>query len=263
MWIRSFVRRRLEDVLARFGYSVKLADAPPRGYAGFLDLYRSLAPAPRTVVDIGVGYGTSWLYEAFPQAHFVLIEALEDFRPSIEEILKRYDAECHYCCLGKTEGEAEFLVRPGVLTSSGMYAMAGGYRESWGGARTASEQVRRVPMRTLDSIAAGAAPPMILKIDVEGAEMDVLQGGESTLASADMILVETSIASRFEGGPDLIELGGWLKARGFALFEIVEFSTAGPRRITSYVDAAFLRLDSEAYRSLTAGPDSRTAFPSG
>lgn len=247
---KSFLRGRLERLLANAGYSLKITDAPPRGYAGFLQFYRSLAPLPRTVFDIGVGHGTPWLYEAFPEARFVLIEPLEEFKPSIEPVLRRFSAECHYCCLGKTPGEAEFRIRPGVLTSSGIYEMSPGYGASWGGNHAAEEQVRRVPMRTLDSFEALAEVPTVLKIDVEGAEKDVLEGGTKVIQRADMILLEASISARFEGGADLIDLGAWLKRRGFALFEIVEFSTSGPRRITSYVDAAFVRVDSEAFRRL-------------
>lgn len=234
-----------------FGYRLKIADAPPRGYVRFLQMYQSVAPQPRTVFDIGVGRGTPWLYEAFPKAHFVLVEALEDFKPDVDAILKQYDAECHYCCLGKSEGEAEFRVRPGVLTSSGLYGLDAGYRNSWGGSQSQVEQVRRVAMRTLDSLGADVATPAILKIDVEGSELDVLEGGIRTVEAADMILVETSTSNRFEGGADLITVGAWLKDHGFGLFEIVEFSTVGPRRITCYVDAAFVRVDSDAYCRLT------------
>jgi FkbM family methyltransferase len=250
MWIASLIRRKLENVLEGFGYSLKLAEAPPRGYQRFLRLYRSAAPPPKTVFDIGVGEGTPWLYEAFPAAHFVLVEALEDFRPAIERILQKYDAECHYCCLGETEGEAEFRVRAGLLTSSGMHALNEDFCALLDDSRKPEEKIRRIPMRTLDSIAPDCPTPLLLKIDVEGAEMGVLKGGVNTVRSADMILVETSIASRFQGGSDLIQVGSWLQQFGFGLFEIVNFATVGPRRITSYVDAVFVRRDSEAWRNL-------------
>lgn len=250
MRITSMARRSLEKVLDRFGYALKIAEAPPRGHRRFLRLYGSVAPAPRTVFDIGVGDGTPWLYEAFPQARFTLVEAVEEFRPAIERILGRYDAECHYCCLGRTEGQAEFRVRKGLLTGSGLYAVSPDHENLLGEPGAPEEEIRRVPMRTLDSIARGCPAPYVLKIDVEGAELDVLQGGARTVRSADLILVETSVARRFEGGPDLVGVGSWLAQSGFRLFEIVAFATAGSRRITSYVDAAFVRQDSEAYRNL-------------
>lgn len=252
MRFRSLVRGGLEQLLEKFGYSLKVSENPPRGYSRFLQMYRSVAPEPRTVFDIGVGRGTPWLYEAFPNAHFVLVEALEDFAADVDAILKRYDAECHYCCLGRSEGEAEFRVRPGVLTSSGLHALTADYRNNWSGAAGEVEQVRRVTMKKLDSLAADVARPTILKIDVEGSELEVLEGGVRTVESADMILVETSVTNRFEGGADLIQVGSWLKDHGFGLFEIVSFSAAGPRRITCYVDAAFVRLDSEAYFRLAS-----------
>lgn len=248
MRLNSMARRLLESVLAMRGYGLRELDAPPRGYDRFLDLYREAAPAPRTVFDIGVGWGTPWLYRAFPEAHFVLVEPLREFEHSIEEILRQYDAEYHSCCLGAAPGESEFQVHPWDLTGSGLYSSAS--EQAADPARKV--EIRKVPVRTLDSIAEGCAPPCVLKIDTEGSELEVLRGGIRTLRSVELILLETFLIERHHGAPDLIDVAAWLKNQGFRLFDVVNIATVGPRRIPAYVDVAFLRTGSDAYRRLVA-----------
>jgi FkbM family methyltransferase len=46
------------------------------------------------------------------------------------------------------------------------------------------EQTRSVPTMRIDTLARSLAAPTVLKIDVEGAEMQVLHGGEQTIATA-------------------------------------------------------------------------------
>lgn len=250
---KSLVRRQLERLLHAHGYGLRRLDAPPRGYARFLELYRSVAPAPRHVIDVGVGDGTPWLYEAFPEAHLILVEPLREFEPAIRGILERRAGQCHLCCLAESDGEAVIEVHPWNLTGSSLLKTRSS--KLLGTAGGVLEQVERriVPQRRLDSIAAGLPGPCVMKIDVEGAELGVLRGAVRTLGVTDLILLETSLLERHAGSPDLIDVGLWLKKQGFRLFEIVEIATVGSRRISSYVDAAFLRADGEAYRKLTEG----------
>jgi FkbM family methyltransferase len=53
------------------------------------------------------------------------------------------------------------------------------------------EETRPVPTMRIDTLARSLAAPTVLKIDVEGAEMKVLHGGEQTIATArPSILIE-------------------------------------------------------------------------
>jgi FkbM family methyltransferase len=45
-----------------------------------------------------------------------------------------------------------------------------------------AEEMRTVPVMSIDLLVNSLRPPNVLKIDVEGAEMDVLNGGEATIS---------------------------------------------------------------------------------
>ena len=53
----------------------------------------------------------------------------------------------------------------------------------WHQSSISVEETRIVPMLRIDTLANSLAPPTVLKIDVEGAEMLVLQGGAATIAA--------------------------------------------------------------------------------
>jgi hypothetical protein len=58
---------------------------------------------------------------------------------------------------------------------------------------------------------------VLLKIDVQGAELSVLRGAEKTLESVDSIFVECSFVELYEGQALANEVIEFLAARGFSI----------------------------------------------
>ena len=73
------------------------------------------------VVDVGVGPGTPWLYEAFPSARFELFEAIDSFRPEIEQATRGLDAGLHFCALGEAPSTLIIEFNRATPTSSLQY----------------------------------------------------------------------------------------------------------------------------------------------
>lgn len=97
---------------------------------------------------------------------------------------------------------------PGLLTLYGS-GTAASFISGWAGAA----QRTTVPVATLDSIVIGSSlvgQQMLIKVDVEGAERDVLKGAEKTLAAspAPMWLVEINLDEHHPAGqnPDFREV---------------------------------------------------------
>jgi hypothetical protein len=91
-----------------------------------------------------------------------------------------------------------------------------------------------VTSRTLDTLLSGtkyANQCDVLIVDVQGAELLVLKGAESTLARASAVIVEVSTRPYYQGGVLFPEVKTFLESRGFT-------SMSTPRR---HGDMLFLR----------------------
>lgn len=85
------------------------------------------------------------------------------------------------------------------------------------------------PMRSLDSLAQedplvfGA--PDFIKLDVQGAELEVLRGAESILGpsgSANFVLLEAPLRAFNTGAPSLADYLTFMQQRGFAVVDVYE-----------------------------------------
>ena len=63
----------------------------------------------------------------------------------------------------------------------------------------------------------------LLKLDVQGAELRVLQGATRCLARAEAVLLELSVAGSYNlGAPSFAEHVAYLDTKGFSLFDVGE-----------------------------------------
>ena len=76
-----------------------------------------------------------------------------------------------------------------------------------------------VEVRTLDDFAdeLRAGGPSLLKIDVQGAELDVLRGGQEVLQTFQWVYLEMSFVELYDGQPLADEIVDELRTRGFEL----------------------------------------------
>ena len=80
-----------------------------------------------------------------------------------------------------------------------------------------------IELDTLDNVLASRPElsPHFLKIDAEGADLEVLRGGLRALAETTMGLrVETSLLELRHGAPRFCEMDSFLRERGFVLFHL-------------------------------------------
>jgi FkbM family methyltransferase len=119
----------------------------------------------------------------------------------------------HGIALGATDGDAEFAIMPeatmGKLASSPFQP---------GARRRGDTVVREARLDTL--VASGAVPaPHVIKIDVEGAEADVLRGASRTLATSrpalfieahthELAMTCTAMLEAFDYRVSVLETGG-------------------------------------------------------
>jgi FkbM family methyltransferase len=241
---KQLIRQLIERYLDRRGYELKDKATPLIGLRGFCERARSRGFAPAGIVDIGVGYGTPWLYETFPDATLTLIEPLKEFESDLKRICQQYRGTYHLCAVGKEPGEITIQVNEAYPTSSGQGRPTQMMKDRFKAANKPLSTVeRKVPITTLDALQLPATSRLI-KIDTEGHEMDVIAGGRKLLATTEMVIAEVSVAPRYEGGYEFAQFIAAMRELEFGLVDIPDMGVFAHSGTLHYIDAAFVRTTS-------------------
>jgi FkbM family methyltransferase len=232
------LKKLIKGAFGTLGYKL-VKQGGTGGFNLYNPHYLSKICTPKTVIDVGVGYGTYPLYEAFPHAYFVLIEPIEDYRSSITEILAKYKGTVHYKAAGQENGMVELNVDLDELQLSSHLE-----RTNLTTSRDHRIERREIEMTTLDELLNPPGTlerPLVLKIDTEGNELNVLKGAGLLLESTDFVIAEASVAKRFEGSYTFDELITFMAEKGFTLFSILSIEHSPNEIRPRFADVVFAK----------------------
>ena len=189
---------------------------------------------PAIVFDIGASDG-SWTNLAapiWPEARFHCFEPLDARRAAMAACAKRFPGRVTHHAIGvsDTDGELSLGISDDLWGSSFAYG---------------ADAAQRAVVRTLDSLLAeGAAPaPNFVKIDVQGFERRVIQGGKAALAQCDFILMECTFYPFCAEMQRLDQSIAFMAVAGFAPYEFVYFLRRPADGAMGQCDILFIRRD--------------------
>lgn len=181
-----------------------------------------------TVVDVGghVGQSIEKYRLLFPEC---TVYSFEPHPESFRALEQRYGRLKGVCCerlaLGALTGTASFYATRNSAASS-ILPPADFIREL-SSKRHYDFSKLAVPMDTLDQVAARhlLSSIDILKIDVQGTELEVLRGAVSLLDDSriDLIYTEAQFAETYDGQCDFNDIWNFLKNFGYILWDLFPF----------------------------------------
>ncbi len=200
-----------------------------RDMEGCLRNMARLGLAPRTLIDVGVAHGTYELYRPFPDAALLLVEPMAEFEPSIKAI-----------CANQKKGASYRMVAAG--DHSGNIDIYGAEHPGESSILPNEAQVKRtVPIVRLDDLTAELPKPFVLKIDVQGAEMAVMDGAVETMKSCDAVLLETALFDFSKPDNTIVQVISYMAARGFVPYDIYDGLLRPLDGALGQIDIAFVK----------------------
>jgi FkbM family methyltransferase len=161
---------------------------------------------PKVVYDIGacVLHWTRSAKRVFPDTKYILFDAWEP----AEQLYTEYDY--HIGVLSNKYKNVTFYQNDDMPYGNSYYREIATqvFPETSG-------RIKRA--KSLDGVVKerGFPPPDLIKIDVQGAERDILEGGLETIKNAKYLIIEMQHTDYNEGAPHYVETGVWLESLGW------------------------------------------------
>jgi FkbM family methyltransferase len=198
-----------------------------------------------TVIDAGSHDGT-WSRDVVPFLNLetnptvLLIDPITEPKESNVQFLSKIsNLITHKVAIGSTSGFMSFNVASNAGESSSFLEFAKAHTEA--APEVFYQKKQEIQLIKLDEVTTGLKGPILLKLDLQGFEIQALQGAIETISRVSVIVVEASLVETYEGGSTLLGLMTFLSKFDFQLVGLVEsFSEKNYGKMIQ-MDAVFAR----------------------
>lgn len=191
---------------------------------------------PDTIIDVGAGNGTLPLLTIFSKARHLLFEPLIEFEAELQNLKTKYNLDFYICAIGQSTSNVSINLHKDLFSSSLLDEEDG---------LIANGNPREVEMITLESVDKLYNIPkdnrLLIKLDVQGAELQVLKSGEEILDKAEVIIIECSFFKFLKNAPEITDIILYMKSKGFVIFEMFDFHNRPFDNALAQADVIFVK----------------------
>lgn len=177
------------------------------------------------ILDIGGGVGASakLFNKAFPENRILIFEPVAD---NFDAIKKRYSSfsniEITKCAVGNENSKKQINIANRITSSSLLPLAADSNSKVFNENILGQRRVENIEMVRLDDFLTKESEKIgIMKIDVQGFEMDVLKGAELTLKITDIVVLEANNHDGYVGSSKYYDIDNYLREHNYTLYDIL------------------------------------------
>jgi FkbM family methyltransferase len=190
--------------------------------------------APEIIFDIGAAAGiwTRTACDIWPNAKIYCFEPLAERERELAAVSAEYPDHVTHISVGL--GDRDMIGKMGV--TSALWDSSFAYD---------GPEMRDLPVRSLDSLfAEGVIPqPSFVKIDAQGFERKIIEGGPITLEHTEAMILECSFFPFCSTMSTLDEMIAFMRERNFQPYEFVDFLRRPLDGAMGQCDILFIKRD--------------------
>ncbi|HCR48072.1 MAG TPA: hypothetical protein DIW24_00460, partial [Bacteroidetes bacterium] len=176
---------------------------------------------PQGILDVGANRGewTEMAKHIFPEVAVIMIEPQDEMRGFLQKVTSRLGhVEWIQAGAGATKGEMIQTIWKDLNGSS--------FVPKPGDIQTGHREQRISPIVTIDGLLSERPHfvPDLVKMDIQGFEVEALKGAESIFGKTELFILETSLF-RFLGKnqPITHDIISFMHEKGYEIYDITEF----------------------------------------
>lgn len=184
-----------------------------------LERLRNLGFNPKQIIDVGAfeGEWTAATSLIFPNAEILMVEAMPQKEAKIRQLKANPKIDYEIAVLGAADGKEVFFTEL-ETASSVLEEQAANHNRV---ARKTSSLNTILTKRNISKVD-------LIKLDVQGYELEVLAGFDQYIDNTEVILTEASLLEIHKGVPLVRDVINYMGERGFVLYDICSVSTRRP-----------------------------------
>jgi len=185
--------------------------------------YFNLKEKKGIVIDVGAADGviSIKLEEYFIHSE---IYSFEPVKSTFETLLANVKGHKRIHTYNKALGASEqnlVINKASRITSSSLFAIEENIKDSYFAENILKVGEETIAVSTLDSEIPTNVPINLIKIDVQGFELEVLKGGLQTLSRTSVIVFEAQNHDMYVGAPKYYEIDAFLRNNNFVLYNMI------------------------------------------
>lgn len=167
---------------------------------------------PKSILDIGANVGQFYneIKNIFPNSYYYLIEGSE----SCEVVLETLNVDYSICLLSDIEKEVDFYIRKNEPRCTGNSI----YRENTSFYDDDQIIIEKKQTQVLSNLFNNKVFDLI-KIDVQGSEIDIINGGLDIIKNAKGVIMEISLVEYNQNSPTKEFVYRYMESLGFIPIE--------------------------------------------
>jgi FkbM family methyltransferase len=197
-------------------------------YSHYLHIEKSCELAKKyfksegVIIDVGGADGTTAkiFSSYFPNTQIIIFEPLLENNVQLRSLCRSFS---QWQIIPKAVGakkDRKTIHKAERITSSSLFPLHSGNDNNIFNNALKEVSVEAIDVTTLDIECIAFPNVILLKLDVQGYELKVLQGAIETLRKTSLIVLEMNNHNGYVGAPKYYQIDNFLRSHNFSLFDI-------------------------------------------